>query len=139
VFPNGSVITPDGGTLIVGETGASRYTAFSIGADGTLRDRRVWADMPRVVPDGCGLDADGRIWSADAFGKRCVLVAEGGTIVDEVAAPDGLNVYACMLGGRDGRTLLQCCAPDYHAERRMAARDASLATTLVEVPRAGLP
>jgi len=138
-FPNGSVITPDGATLIVGETMGSRYTAFTIAADGSLSDRRVWADLPGLGPDGCGLDADGRIWSADAFGRRCALIEEGGRIVAEVPAPEGLAVYACMLGGDDGRTLLQCCAPGYLAHERRHATDAVLVTTDVEVARAGLP
>jgi len=138
-FPNGCVITEDGATLIVGETMGRRYTAFSIAADGSLGDRRVWAELPRVAPDGCGLDARGRIWCADAVGKRCVLVEEGGRIVAEVPAPDGLGVYACMLGGPEGRTLLQCCAPGYLARERRHANDARLVATDVEVGRAGLP
>ena len=138
-FPNGSVVTPDGTTLIVGETVGSRYTAFTIGADGSLADRRVWADVSGVGPDGCGLDAEGRIWCADAFGHRCVLVEEGGRIVDEVASPDGLNTYACMLGGPDGRTLLQCCAPTHSADEVSAAGAAVLVATDVDVAHAGLP
>ncbi|HEY2702750.1 MAG TPA: SMP-30/gluconolactonase/LRE family protein [Candidatus Dormibacteraeota bacterium] len=153
-FPNGSVITPDGGTLIVGETLACRYTAFSIAADGSLGDRRVWAQiapspelgsfaemLPRVTvaPDGCCLDAEGHIWSADAVGGRCIRVAPGGAVVDEVRAPAGLGIFACMLGGDDGRTLLLCSAPDYFEHRRRDAREAVLLTTTVEVPHAGLP
>ena len=94
---------------------------------------------PGVAPDGCGLDAEGRIWCADAFGKRCVLVEEGGRMVEEIPAPDGLGVYACMLGGPDGTTLLQCCAPGFLAHERKAANDARLVATEVEVGRAGLP
>jgi sugar lactone lactonase YvrE len=138
-FPNGSVITPDGSTLIVGETMGARYTAFTIGSDGSLSDRRVWGEVAGVAPDGCGLDAEGRIWAADALSGRCVLVEEGGVIVEEIAAPEGHGVYACMLGGPDGRSLLQCCAPDFHADKRAAAREAQLVVTEVEVPRAGLP
>ena len=138
-FPNGSVITPDGSTLIVGETMGNRYTSFTIEDDGTLTHRRIWADVPKVAPDGCGLDAEGRIWCADAFGKRCVLVEEGGLVVEEIPAPDGLGVYACMLGGPDGTTLLQCCAPGFLAHERKAANDARLVVTEVEVPHAGLP
>jgi sugar lactone lactonase YvrE len=139
VFPNGSVITNDGSTLIVGETMGSRYTAFTIRADGSLADRRVWAALPGVAPDGCGLDERDRIWCADALGKRCVLVEEGGRIVDEVAAPNGLHVYACMLGGPDGKTLLQCCAASYLAHERAHADDALLVATDVEVGRGGRP
>ena len=138
-FPNGSVVTPDGSTLIVGETTGSRYTAFTIAGDGSLRDRRVWAELPGVSPDGCALDADGRIWCADASGARCVLVEEGGRIVDEIAAPEGHGVFACMLGGSDRRTLLQCCAPDFLPEPRRASRDAVLVAIDVGVPGAGWP
>jgi sugar lactone lactonase YvrE len=138
-FPNGSVITPDGSTLLVGETMGSRYTSFRIEEDGTLTNRRIWAEMAGVAPDGCALDAAGRIWCADAFGRRCVLVEEGGRLVEEVAAPDGLGVFACMLGGPDGTTLLQCCAPGFMAHERKDAHDACLVATDVEVPHAGLP
>jgi sugar lactone lactonase YvrE len=137
-FPNGSVITDDG-LLIVGETMGARYTSFHIEDDGTLTHRRIWAELPGIAPDGCGLDAEGRIWCADAFGKRCVLVEEGGRVVAEIPTPDDLGVYACMLGGPDGRTLIQCCAPGFLAHERRAANDARLIATEVEVPRAGLP
>jgi sugar lactone lactonase YvrE len=153
-FPNGSVITPDGGTLIVGETTGARYTAFTITPDGSLRDRRVWAQVARTPtlttfaetlaqlefgPDGCTLDADGMIWSADEVGARCVRLAPGGEIVAEIAMPDGLTVFACMLGGDDGRTLLMCATPDFDAHARAARRESVLLTTTVDVPHAGLP
>ncbi len=153
-FPNGTVITPDGSTLIVGETTGNRYTAFSLAADGTLSDRRVWAEFGRVpeaetfsegigqitvAPDGCTLDAEMHIWAADALGNRCARVAEGGEIVESIAAPEGLGVYACQLGGPNGTTLLMCCAPDFFEHNRSVAREAVLVTTEVEVPHAGLP
>jgi sugar lactone lactonase YvrE len=154
LFPNGSVITPDGRTLIVGETAGARYSAFTIQDDGSLSDRRIWAQVapaPELTtlgetlgqlqfgPDGCGLDAEGHIWAADEVGARCVRLAPGGEIVDEIAAPEGLNFFACMLGGEDGRTLLICAAPDFAEANRMAAREALLLTTTVDAPHAGLP
>jgi sugar lactone lactonase YvrE len=154
LFPNGSVITPDGRTLIVGETAGARYTAFTIRDDGSLTDRRVWAQVaptPPITtfaetlsrlefgPDGCALDAEGHIWSADEVGARCVRLAPGGEIVDEIRAPEGLDCFACMLGGEDGRTLLICAAPDFAESNRSAAREAVLLTTTVDVPHAGLP
>jgi sugar lactone lactonase YvrE len=153
-FPNGSVITPDGRTLIVGETAGCRYTAFTISEDGSLTDRRVWAQVAetpeittfeetigklRFGPDGCCLDAEEHIWSADEVNARCARVAPGGAIVDEIAAPEGLNIFACMLGGSDGRTLLMCAAPDFLEQARSANHEAVLLTTTVDVPRAGLP
>lgn len=153
-FPNGSVVTPDGSTLVVGETMGGRYTAFTIGSDGALTDRRVWAQLAPtpelgpvaemlgaggIAPDGCTLDADGCIWCADALGSRVVRVAEGGDIRAEVKAPDGLGVYACALGGADGQTLVLCCAPDFFEHTRAAAREAVLVTTTVDATHAGLP
>lgn len=154
LFPNGSVITPDGKTLIVGETAGARYTGFTIHEDGSLSDRRVWAQMaptPEITtlaetlsklqfgPDGCGLDAENHIWCADEVNARCVRIAPGGRIVDEIKAPDGLDFFACMLGGDDGRTLLVCGAPDFAEGNRMAAREAVLLTARVDVPHSGLP
>ena len=154
MFPNGSVITPDGGTLIVGETMACRYTAFTIQSDGTLTDRRVWAQLaptpelapiekmlPQILvgPDGCTLDAEGHIWSADEAGRRCIRIAPGGEIVDEIAAPEGLSAFACALGGETGRTLLVCAAPDFLESNRRPVREAVLLTSEVDVSHAGRP
>ncbi len=152
-FPNGSVITPDG-TLIVGETWGNRFTAFDLAGDGSLTDRRVWASfgelpqgtaieelIPQVVlgPDGCTLDAEGHVWAADGFNGRAVRVAPGGAMVDEVRAPEGMGMFACALGGEDGRTLLMCCAPDFLEHNRAPVREAVLVTAEVDVPHAGRP
>jgi sugar lactone lactonase YvrE len=138
LFPNGMVIAGDR-TLIVAETWAARLTAFTIDGDGSLSDGRPWAIVPRTAPDGCVLDADGCIWFADARTNRCLRVAEGGDVLDERLAPDGLRCFACMLGGNDGRTLAVCAAPDYDEGRRQAALEAVVLATRVEVPHAGLP
>lgn len=154
LFPNGSVITPDGRTLIVGETAACRYSAWTIADDGSLSDRRVWAQVAAAPelgplaetlaklnfgPGGCSLDAEGMIWAADSVGGRCARVAEGGDLVDEIAAPEGLGFFACALGGEDGRTLLICAAPDFLESNREGKREGVLLTTRVEAPHAGLP
>jgi sugar lactone lactonase YvrE len=49
-FPNGTVITPDGRTLILGESFGRRLTAFDVGPGGVLSNRRVWADLSGRVP-----------------------------------------------------------------------------------------
>lgn len=154
MFPNGSVITPDGATLIVGETAGCRYTAFTIQPDGTLTDRRIWAQLAptpelaplqemlpqmKVGPDGCTLDAEGHIWAADEAGARCIRIAPGGAIVEEIHTPEGLSCFACALGGDDGRTLLVCAAPDFLESNRREARAAVLLTAAVDIPHAGLP
>jgi len=102
-FPNGMVVTPDNSTLILAESYGSRLTAFDIGADGGLSDRRVWADLGDGVPDGICLDAEGAVWYADVPNSRCVRVREGGEVLQTIALDRGC--FACMLGGPDGRTL----------------------------------
>ncbi len=108
-FPNGMVITPDGRTLIVGETLAGALTAFDIEADGMLSNRRVWASTWPRVPDGIALNADGAVWVANAVAPECVLIAEGGEVLDVIET--GQPCFACMLGGDDGRTLFMMTAP----------------------------
>jgi len=102
-YPNGSVITSDGGTLIVAESQGQCLTAFTIASDGTLGDKRAWAEVPGMAPDGICLDREGRVWFADAGGNACVRVAEGGEVKDRIQTDQG--AFACTLGGEDGRTL----------------------------------
>lgn len=150
-FPNGMVILP-GGVLVVAETFAGRLTAFDIGEDGELSGRRVWAQFgepPRtddvgeavqrleVAPDGICADAEGAIWVADAVHNRVLRVEEGGRVLDEIDA--GTGVFACMLGGDDGRTLFLCAAPSFAEHERRPVREAQLLAVRVEVPHAGLP
>ena len=102
-FPNGSVITPDGHTLIVGESMGRRYTAFDIRADGTLENRRVWAQFTDIAPDGCTLDAEGAIWVRQRLRHRRRPCARGWR--DHRSCRCRAGTYACALGGDDGRTL----------------------------------
>jgi sugar lactone lactonase YvrE len=151
-FPNGSAITPDGSTLVISESFGNRMSAFDIAPDGSLGGRRDWAalgpppatkDVTEALgaavfaPDGMCLDADGAVWVADAVGNRVLRLAEGGKILDEI--PTGEGVYACMLGGDDGRTLFMCVAPDFHEDARAAAREARIVSTTVDVGHAGTP
>jgi sugar lactone lactonase YvrE len=101
-FPNGMVITPDGGTLIVAESYGDKLTAFDIATDGSLSERRVWAAV-EDHPDGICLDADGAVWYGDVGSKRAVRVREGGEVLQTIDLDRGC--FAAMLGGSDGRSL----------------------------------
>jgi sugar lactone lactonase YvrE len=94
-FPNGMAITPDGTTLIVAESYAKRLTAFEIGRDGALANRRVWAETPDDHPDGICLDAEGALWYADVGNQHCVRVREGGDVIASVDLDRG--AFACAL------------------------------------------
>jgi sugar lactone lactonase YvrE len=151
-FPNGMVLTPDGKTLIVAETTMNRLSAFEVAA-GVVGRQWTWAafgDPPAshdfaeffsqvdVAPDGICLDAEGAIWVADGKNGRLLRVAEGGGILQELKT-DGLGVFACMLGGADGRTLFACVAPTFHEAEASANHRAEIWMIDVDVPKAGLP
>jgi sugar lactone lactonase YvrE len=136
LFPNGSAVTPDGRTLIVAETMARRLTAFTIGDDGTLSDRRTYADLPGRGPDGIALDAEGAVWVADAFGDACVRVREGGEITDVVDT--GRGCFACALGGPDRTTLFLLTGQGFSGAA-IRTRTAAIETVPVPTPGAGLP
>jgi sugar lactone lactonase YvrE len=138
VFPNGAVITPDGRTLIVGETFASRMTAFDIAPDGGLSNRRPWAPLPeRAVPDGCCLDAEGGIWVASPTTNDVIRLREGGEIAGRIVADQGC--FACMLGGEDRRTLYVLTAATSDPDECAAKRTGRIEAVTVEVRGAGLP
>ncbi|HZC46243.1 MAG TPA: SMP-30/gluconolactonase/LRE family protein [Candidatus Acidoferrum sp.] len=137
MFPNGMVITPDGKTLIVGETFARRLTAFDIGADGSLTNRRVWAELGESLPDGICLDAENAIWVACPRSSEVIRVQQGGAVVERIKVET--DAFACMLGGADGKTLFVATAPDSDPEKCRATRGGRIEIAEVEVPRAGLP
>lgn len=136
-FPNGTVITEDGRTLIVAETLAMRLTAFDVGPDGALSNRRVWATLGMRAPDGICLDANGHVWVANALAPECVLVAPGGEIVGRVETDE--PCYACMLGGEDRRTLFIMTAPSSMPDIVSTTRHGHVARADVETPGAGRP
>ena len=137
-FPNGAVITPDGQTLIIGESAAQRLTAFSIAPDGSLSDRRVWAQMTEgAFPDGICLDAEGAVWAASPSTRQVLRLREGGEVLDRIETEQ--MAIAPMLGGEDRRTLFICTAESTDPEACKANHTARLLAVAVDVPGAGLP
>ena len=142
-FPNGTVITPDGKTLILGETFSSCLTAFDINSDATLSNRRVWADLSSIeegyvpVPDRICLDAEGAIWVASPSTNDVIRIEEGGSLLDKVEVEMG--AFACMLGGELGNTLFISTAKDSQEEICLKEKSARIETIEVSIPRAGLP
>jgi sugar lactone lactonase YvrE len=137
-FPNGTVITPDGRTLIVAETLGHRLTAFDVAADGGLTGRRVWATLDGVFPDGICLDAEGAVWVTDARGPALLRVRAGGRIEQRIPTGDDRHAFACMLGGPDRRTLFVCTCTG-SGPAMADKRDGRIETVRVDVPGAGLP
>ena len=134
LFPNGAVITDDGGTLVVGETFGQRMTAFDVAPDGSLSNRREWAALDGS-PDGCCLDAEGCIWVADPLHRRVLRVREGGEVLETVSTGDRMAI-ACMLGGT---TLYVLTAEGLDADESRTRRWGRIEVVDVGVAGAGLP
>ena len=138
-FPNGIVVTPDGSTMIVAETMGHRLTAFDVQADGSLANRRLYAQFPDDLnPDGIALDAEGAVWLANPEGQFGALrVREGGEIVERVELDT--QCYAVILGGPERRSLFICGSDSHDPAEIARAPSATLRVVEVEVPGAGLP
>ena len=136
-FPNGTVITPDGKTLVVGETFGARLTAFDVARDGSLDNRRTWAPLEGALPDGICLDAEGAIWVASPLGNEVLRVEEGGRVTHRVTA--STNTVACMLGGPERRHLFVCSSATIEPKACREQRPAKIEVVEVDVPGAGLP
>jgi len=134
-FPNGMAVTPDNKTLILAESHGKRLTAFDIAPDGSLANRRVWADLGDGCPDGICIDADGAVWYADVPNKLCVRVRQGGDVLAAIHLDRGC--FACTLGGADGKTLFMMAA-EWHGFPRMAESFGTGQILAVEVPAQGV-
>jgi sugar lactone lactonase YvrE len=136
-FPNGMVVTPDNATLIVAESYGARLTAFDIAADGSLSNRRVWAELPGGHPDGICLDSEGAVWYSDVPAQRCVRVREG-DVLQTIELDRGC--FACMLGGPGKRTLFMMAAQfSTTASMGSGVRTGQILTVEAPAPGAGWP
>lgn len=137
-FPNGTVITPDGRTLIVGESYGARLTAFDIAADGSLSRRRTWAQLKGATPDGICLDAEGAMWVASPISREVLRVHAGGEVTQRI--PTEAQAVACMLGGPTRRTLYVLTGKVMTTpELSRSAMTGRIYTVEVQVPGVGLP
>jgi sugar lactone lactonase YvrE len=139
-FPNGLVITPDSKTLIIAETNGFCLTAFDIGTDGSLSNRRVYAQLPEgVQPDGICLDAEGAVWVANPGeqGPSVLRVLEGGDVTDTIELDH--HAYAVALGGPERRHLFICSSPSHDPAEIAANPGAQILVCKVAVPGAGIP
>ncbi len=137
-FPNGTVMLPSGEVLVVAETFGHRLTAFDVASDGTLSNRRLFADLGEYGPDGICLDQMGAIW-VSAFNHGVFMrVLEGGTVTHHLEVP-GRHAVACQLGGADGRTLFCLTCEGTWEEICAGQAHAQVEVTTVDIPGAGSP
>jgi sugar lactone lactonase YvrE len=137
-FPNGMVITPDRKTLIVAESTGRRLSAFSVGDDGGLADRRIFADGLDGPPDGITLDAKGGVWASMTLAHQFERIIAGGAVTDRIDMGERLAI-ACTLGGPERRTLFLLSSTDAYPQRLLGTRLSRLDAVTVATPGARLP
>lgn len=136
-FPNGMVITADGSTLIVAESTARRLSAFTIRPDGSLIDRRAFAEGLDGPPDGLAIDAEGGVWTALTLAHQFQRIAPDGSAVTHRIETDGRTAIACALGGVEGRTLFLVTTTDAYPERLIGTKLSRVDALMVETPAPG--
>ncbi|HXR25165.1 MAG TPA: SMP-30/gluconolactonase/LRE family protein [Candidatus Binataceae bacterium] len=136
-FPNGTVISPEGNTLVVGESMGHRLTAFNIQSDGSLTNRRPFADLGEAVPDGIALDAEGAIWGASPMSKELLRVRYGGAVAERLTF-DTMPI-ACALGGPERRTLFMLTSDSINPDECRAKKASKIWIKEVAVAGAGWP
>jgi sugar lactone lactonase YvrE len=99
-FPNGMAVSCDGSELIVAESHAGRLSAWTIADDGSLTDRRIWADLGEAAPDGISMAPDGTCWFADVPARAVVRVAEGGEVLARIALDRA--AFSCAYSPENG-------------------------------------
>ncbi|MFT2215071.1 SMP-30/gluconolactonase/LRE family protein [Rhizobium giardinii] len=122
-FPNGAALIDGGRTLVFAETWDARLTAFDIAEDGTLHNRRIFADLAGRQPDGICADASGAIWAGIYNTGEFVRVLPGGEVTDRIQF-DGSGI-SCTFGGPANSTLFMTTfigtGEDMASERRYSA------------------
>jgi sugar lactone lactonase YvrE len=137
-FPNGMAINAGNDLLVVAESHGHRLTAFDIGGDGGLSNRRAWAELGSGTPDGIAFDAEGCVWYADVPNRCCARVQQGGTVLETIVFDRA--AFACALGGADRRTLHVATA-EWNGMDKIAQMTGSgqILSTRVAVAGAGWP
>jgi sugar lactone lactonase YvrE len=139
VFPNGLAVNPDRTQLVVAETWRYQITSFEIAPDGSLGDRRVFAQLGTAMTDGLCLDAQGAVWVASPSAAAYMRVGKDGSVLDVVETNGGWGV-ACVLGGDDRRTLFMLMADTTRESMHQPGGTHSRIEMMeVDVPGAGWP
>lgn len=104
-IPNTMAWSPDRSTFYFGDTLLNVLWAFDYDdAEGTIRNRRVFAEGGPGLPDGSGMDADGYLWNA-RFGAGCLVRFAPDGRQDRIVELPARNPTACTFGGSDLSTL----------------------------------
>lgn len=96
--PNGIIGTPDGKTLFVADIGGHKTYRYSIQADGSLKDKRLFCNLGS---DGMTIDDEGNVYLT---GKGVTVFAPTGDELEHIDVAEPWTANICF-GGKDRHTL----------------------------------
>ena len=101
--PNGLCFSPDEQTLYVSDSSEAHHCvyALTLNPDDTAASSRVFAVMPKGVPDGMRVDTAGRLYVAGLDG--IYVYEKDSTLLGKLLVPE--MVTNLCFGGEDGHTL----------------------------------
>jgi sugar lactone lactonase YvrE len=137
---NGPAVSPEGSTFYHVDTLKRVIYAFDLGADGGLRDKRIFATVePNAgYPDGLSVDAEGGVWVALYGGWGVRRYLPRGELIDVVKLPCA-NVTKAAFGGPDRRTLYITSARKGLAAAELTAQPLAGGLFALRVDAPGLP
>jgi gluconolactonase len=98
--PNGLAFTPDGLSLLVGETRARHVIALQPADDGRWRHTGVFCEYPDGEPDGMAFDHLGRLWVAGSAGHNLAVFAPDGRVEHVMSLGPSFPTNVCFAGRR---------------------------------------
>jgi gluconolactonase len=103
-FPNGVAFSPDSKKLFVCESVLNRILTFSLNKDGSLSDKKIFAELPGGDPDGIAFDIEGNLYVAHFGGGTIYVLSPNGEVKEKIIAP-GKKPSNVEFGGEDMKTL----------------------------------
>ena len=135
-FPNGIAVSADNSRLVVAEMDGACLADYDIAADGGLKFRGRFGNMKS--PDGICLDREGAVWVAAFEEDAFIRLDREGRELQRIDVP-GRRALACVLGGRERRTLYCLSAATSYEELRQRKSSSRIDVVEVEVAGAGNP
>jgi gluconolactonase len=94
-FPNGLCFSADWNTLYVADTWVQQILAYDVLADGSLGNKRLFAQMQTTLegatqsggPDGITMGADGNIYAAHIRNGSIDVISSGGEVLANLKTP----------------------------------------------------
>ncbi len=126
--PNGIILWPDGGTLVVADTAGKHLWAFRVEDDGSLSHKQPYYTMrmlPEMIAAGRGGGADGMTVESD--GRRFVATHAGlqmgdttGRVGGVILKPQPRFLSNVVFGGPEFDTLYVTCSDKVYCRKTKA-------------------